>query len=101
MGKEMQRVNAEPKFQRYSKEFMLAAVKLLQSDTKPAILIALQMVSSINCVASAIGKVQCHPKISRVVSLDDLNHASCSNSISLGNEKWHCISRRSSPASTD
>ena len=32
MGKEVQKVNAERKRQRYSKEFKLAAVKLLQSD---------------------------------------------------------------------
>ncbi|MBK9160081.1 MAG: hypothetical protein IPM27_00675 [Nitrosomonadales bacterium] len=31
MGKEIQKVNAERKRQRYSKEFKLAAVKLLQS----------------------------------------------------------------------
>ncbi len=47
MRKEIQRVDAEPKCQRYSKEFMLAAVKLLQSGTKPAMLIALQLVSVI------------------------------------------------------
>ena len=31
MGKEIQKVNAERKRQRYSKEFKLAAVKLLQA----------------------------------------------------------------------
>jgi hypothetical protein len=43
MGKETQRVNAERKRQRYSKEFKLAAVKLLQSGTKPGTLIAMEL----------------------------------------------------------
>lgn len=43
MGKEVQKVNAERKRQRYSKEFKLAAVKLLQSGTKPGTLIAMEL----------------------------------------------------------
>ena len=43
MGKETQKVNAERKRQRYSKEFKLAAVKLLQSGTKPGTLIAMEL----------------------------------------------------------
>ena len=43
MGKEIQKVNAERKRQRYSKEFKLAAVKLLQSGTKPGTLIAMEL----------------------------------------------------------
>ena len=43
MGKELQKVNAERKRQRYSKEFKLAAVKLLQSGTKPGTLIAMEL----------------------------------------------------------
>ena len=35
MGKEVQKVNADRKRRRYSKEFNLAAVKLLQSGMKP------------------------------------------------------------------
>lgn len=43
MGKEIQKVNAERERQRYSKEFKLAAVKLLQSGTKPGTLIAMEL----------------------------------------------------------
>lgn len=43
MGKEVQKVNAERKRQRYSKEFKLAAIKLLQSGTKPGTLIAMEL----------------------------------------------------------
>jgi len=43
MGKEIQKVNAERKRQRHSKEFKLAAVKLLQSGTKPGTLIAMEL----------------------------------------------------------
>jgi transposase-like protein len=43
MGKEIQKVNAERKRQRYGKEFKLAAVKLLQSGTKPGTLIAMEL----------------------------------------------------------
>jgi transposase len=43
MGKEIQKVNAERKRQCYSKEFKLAAVKLLQSGTKPGTLIAMEL----------------------------------------------------------
>ena len=43
MGKEVQKVNAERKRQRYSKEFKLTAVKLLQSGTKPGTLIAMEL----------------------------------------------------------
>ena len=43
MGKEIQRVNAERKRQRYSKEFKLATVKLRQSGTKPGTLIAMEL----------------------------------------------------------
>jgi transposase len=43
MGKEIQKVNAERKRQRYSKEFKLAAIKLLQSGTKPGTLIAMEL----------------------------------------------------------
>ena len=43
MGKEIQKVNAERKRQRYSKEFKLAAVKLLKSGAKPGTLIAMEL----------------------------------------------------------
>ena len=43
MGKEVQKVNAGRRRQRYSKEFKLAAVKLLQSGTKPGTLIAMEL----------------------------------------------------------
>ncbi len=43
MGKEVQKVNADRKRQRYSKQFKLAAVKLLQSGTKPGTLIAMEL----------------------------------------------------------
>ena len=43
MGKEIQKVNAERERQRYSKGFKLAAVKLLQSGTKPGTLIAMEL----------------------------------------------------------
>lgn len=43
MKKETQKVNAERKRQSYSKEFKLAAVKLLQSGTKPGTLIAMEL----------------------------------------------------------
>ncbi len=43
MGKEIQKVNAERKRQRYSKEFKLAAIKLLQSGTKPGTLITMEL----------------------------------------------------------
>jgi transposase-like protein len=43
MGKEIQKVNAKRKRQRFSKEFKLAAVKLLQSGTKPGTLIAMEL----------------------------------------------------------
>jgi transposase len=43
MGKEIQKVNAGRKRQRYSKEFKLAAVKLLRSGTKPGTLIAMEL----------------------------------------------------------
>lgn len=43
MGKETRKVNAERERQRYSKEFKLAAVKLLQSGTKPGTLIAMEL----------------------------------------------------------
>jgi len=43
MGKEIQKVNKDRQRQRYSKEFKLAAVKLLQSGTKPGTLIAMEL----------------------------------------------------------
>ncbi len=43
MGKEIQKVNAERKRQRFGKEFKLAAVKLLQSGIKPGTLIAMEL----------------------------------------------------------
>lgn len=43
MGKEIQKVNAGHRRQRYSKEFKLAAVKLLASGTKPGTLIAMEL----------------------------------------------------------
>ncbi len=43
MGKEIQKVNAGRQRQRYSKEFKLSAVKLLQSGTKPGTLIAMEL----------------------------------------------------------
>lgn len=43
MGKETQQVNSERCRQRYSREFKLAAVKLLQAGSKPATQIALEL----------------------------------------------------------
>lgn len=43
MGKKIQKVNAERKRQRYSKEFKLAAVKLLQAGNKPGTQLALEL----------------------------------------------------------
>lgn len=43
MGKETQKVNAERKRQRYSKEFKLTAIKLLQAGQKPATQLALEL----------------------------------------------------------
>jgi transposase len=43
MGKEIQKVNTGRKRQRYSKEFKLIAVKLLQSGAKPGTLIAMEL----------------------------------------------------------
>tara|TARA_R110002049_G_C9070181_1_gene554844 strand:- start:893 stop:1243 length:351 start_codon:yes stop_codon:yes gene_type:complete len=43
MGKEVQKVNTERQRQRFSKEFKLAAIKLLQSGTKPGTLIAMEL----------------------------------------------------------
>jgi transposase len=43
MGKEIQKVNAERKRQRYSKEFKLTAVKLLQAGQKPGTLLAMEL----------------------------------------------------------
>jgi transposase len=43
MGKEKQKVNTERQRQRYSKDFKLAAVQLLQSGTKPGTLIAMEL----------------------------------------------------------
>lgn len=43
MEKERRKVNAERKRQRFSKEYKLAAVKLLQSGTKPGTLIAMEL----------------------------------------------------------
>jgi hypothetical protein len=43
MGKEVQKVNSERQRQRYSKEFKLAAVKLLQAGNKPATQLALEL----------------------------------------------------------
>jgi transposase len=43
MGKEIQKVNTDRKRQRYSKEFKLAAVKLLQAGQKPATQLALEL----------------------------------------------------------
>ncbi len=43
MGKEVQKVNAERQRQCYSKEFKLAAVKLLQAGSKPGTQIALEL----------------------------------------------------------
>jgi transposase len=43
MGKEVQKANAERQRQRYSKEFKLAAVKLLRAGTKPATQLALEL----------------------------------------------------------
>jgi len=43
MGKEIKKVNAERKRQRYSKEFKLAAVKLLQAGQKPGTLLAMEL----------------------------------------------------------
>lgn len=43
MGKEIQKVNSERKKQRYSKEFKLAAIKLLQAGQKPGTQIALEL----------------------------------------------------------
>ncbi len=43
MGKEIQKVNAERKRQRYSKEFKLTAVKLLQAGQKPGTQLAMEL----------------------------------------------------------
>jgi len=43
MGKEIQKVNTDRKRQRYSKEFKLAAVKLLQAGQKPGTQLALEL----------------------------------------------------------
>jgi transposase len=43
MGKEMQKVNTERKRQKFSKEFKLTAVKLLQAGQKPATQLALEL----------------------------------------------------------
>ena len=43
MEKGIRKVNAERKRQRYSKEFKLAAVKLLQSGAKPGTLLAMEL----------------------------------------------------------
>jgi len=43
MEKEIRKVNAERKRQRFSKEFKIAAVKLLQSGAKPGTLIAMEL----------------------------------------------------------
>jgi len=43
MGKEVQQVNPDRQRQRYSKEFKLAAIKLLQSGSKPGTLIAMEL----------------------------------------------------------
>lgn len=43
MGKEIQKVNTDRQRQRYSKEFKLAAVKLLQSGANPGTLIAMEL----------------------------------------------------------
>jgi transposase len=43
MAKEVQKVNAERQRQRYSKEFKLNAVKLLQAGNKPATQIAREL----------------------------------------------------------
>lgn len=43
MGKEVQKVNAERKRQKYSKESKLTAVKLLQAGQKPATQLSLEL----------------------------------------------------------
>lgn len=43
MSKEVQKVNTERQRQRYSKEFKLAAIKLLESGSKPGTLIAMEL----------------------------------------------------------
>lgn len=43
MGKEMQKVNTERKRHKFSKEFKLTAVKLLQAGQKPATQLALEL----------------------------------------------------------
>ena len=43
MGKEIQKVNADRKRQRFSKEFKLHAVRLLQAGQKPATQLALEL----------------------------------------------------------
>lgn len=43
MGKEVHKVNVERQRQRYSREFKIAAVKLLQSGNKPATQLALEL----------------------------------------------------------
>lgn len=43
MGKEMQKVNSERKRQKFSKEFKLTVVKLLQAGQKPATQLALEL----------------------------------------------------------
>jgi transposase-like protein len=43
MGKEVQKVNAERQRQRYSKEFKLTSVKLVQAGQKPGTQLALEL----------------------------------------------------------
>lgn len=43
MGKELQKVNADRKRQRFTKEFKLEAVRLLEQGTKPATQLALEL----------------------------------------------------------
>lgn len=43
MGKEIQKVNAERKRQRYGKEFKLTAIKLVQAGQKPGTLLAMEL----------------------------------------------------------
>ena len=53
MEKEMQKVNAGRERNRYSKEFKLAAVKLLQSGTKPGTLTVVPLIPEPDCFAGS------------------------------------------------
>jgi transposase len=62
MGKEMQKVNTERKRQKFSKEFKLTAVKLLQAGQKPAT----QLARPVMCTAAHFHADQAWGQVSKV-----------------------------------